>query len=88
MCIFSIFINPFLYVLTGKMTLLDKLLPKMQEQGSRILIFSQMTRMLDILEDYCIWKEYEYCRLDGQTAHEDRQVTTSFIFESNMTFVQ
>ncbi|KAK9759055.1 SNF2-related domain [Popillia japonica] len=57
----------------GKMTILDKLLPKLQEQGSRVLIFSQMTRMLDILEDYCHWRQYQYCRLDGQTPHEDRQ---------------
>jgi SWI/SNF-related matrix-associated actin-dependent regulator of chromatin subfamily A member 5 len=57
----------------GKMVLLDKLLPKAKEQGSRVLIFSQMTRMLDILEDYCHWKEYNYCRLDGQTPHEERQ---------------
>lgn len=33
-----------------------------------------MTRMLDILEDYCFWREYEYSRLDGQTPHEERQV--------------
>lgn len=57
----------------GKIVLLDKLLPKLKEQGSRVLIFSQMTRMLDILEDYCHWKQYNYCRLDGQTPHEDRQ---------------
>ncbi|KAI4462666.1 snf2/rad54 helicase family [Holotrichia oblita] len=57
----------------GKMVILDKLLPKLQEQGSRVLIFSQMTRMLDILEDYCHWRQYQYCRLDGQTPHEDRQ---------------
>ncbi|CAG9760593.1 unnamed protein product [Ceutorhynchus assimilis] len=57
----------------GKMVILDKLLCKLQEQGSRVLIFSQMTRMLDILEDYCHWKMYPYCRLDGNTAHEDRQ---------------
>ncbi|XP_055855745.1 chromatin-remodeling complex ATPase chain Iswi [Episyrphus balteatus] len=56
----------------GKMVILDKLLPKLQEQGSRVLIFSQMTRMLDILEDYCLWRAYQYCRLDGQTPHEDR----------------
>ncbi|TMW51135.1 hypothetical protein DOY81_003751 [Sarcophaga bullata] len=31
-----------------------------------------MTRMLDILEDYCLWRSYQYCRLDGQTPHEDR----------------
>ncbi|KAG5883525.1 hypothetical protein JTB14_019292 [Gonioctena quinquepunctata] len=57
----------------GKMVLLDKLLPKLREQDSRVLIFSQMTRMLDILEDYCHWRQYQYCRLDGQTPHEDRQ---------------
>lgn len=55
------------------MILLDKLLPKLQEMGSRVLLFSQMTRMLDILEDYCVWRKYSYCRIDGQTAHEDRQ---------------
>lgn len=31
-----------------------------------------MTRMLDILEDYCWWRGYKYCRLDGQTDHEAR----------------
>lgn len=54
----------------GKMVILDKLLPRLQEQQSRVLIFSQMTRMLDILEDYCFWKQYKYCRLDGNTSHE------------------
>ncbi|XP_018899510.1 LOW QUALITY PROTEIN: chromatin-remodeling complex ATPase chain Iswi [Bemisia tabaci] len=57
----------------GKMVILDKLLPKLQEQDSRVLIFSQMTRMIDILEDFCHWRGYKYCRLDGQTPHEDRQ---------------
>ncbi|KAI5729660.1 hypothetical protein M8J76_005048 [Diaphorina citri] len=58
---------------SGKMVVLDKLLPKLKAQESRVLIFSQMTRMLDILEDYCYWRGFKYCRLDGQTAHEDRQ---------------
>ena len=58
---------------SGKLVILDKLLPKLQAQGSRVLIFSQMTRMLDILEDYSYWRGYKYCRLDGQTAHEDRE---------------
>jgi len=57
----------------GKLVILDKLLPKLKEQGSRVLIFSQMTRMLDILEDYAYWKQFSYCRLDGQTAHEERE---------------
>lgn len=57
----------------GKMVVLDKLLTKLKEQGSRVLIFTQMTKVLDILEDYCLWRQHDYCRLDGSTAHEDRQ---------------
>ncbi|PAV81389.1 hypothetical protein WR25_06855 [Diploscapter pachys] len=57
----------------GKMVVLDKLLMKLQEQGSRVLLFSQFSRMLDIFEDYSWFRHYKYCRLDGQTAHEDRQ---------------
>merc|ERR1712241_904151 len=57
---------------SGKMKVLDRLLPKLQEQGSRVLIFTQMTRILDILEDYCWFRQHNYCRIDGQTPHEDR----------------
>lgn len=56
----------------GKMIVLDKLLKRLKEKGSRVLIFSQMSRLLDILEDYCFFRNYEYCRIDGSTAHEDR----------------
>lgn len=55
-----------------KMIILDKLLKKFKAEGSRVLIFSQMSRMLDILEDYCYFREYQYCRIDGQTEHVDR----------------
>lgn len=57
---------------SGKMMVLDKLLKRLKSQGSRVLIFSQMSRLLDILEDYCVFREYNYCRIDGSTAHEDR----------------
>ncbi|CAI7660602.1 unnamed protein product [Penicillium pancosmium] len=57
---------------SGKMAILDKLLKRMQVDGSRVLIFSQMSRVLDILEDYCVFREFNYCRIDGTTAHEDR----------------
>ncbi|PFH59570.1 hypothetical protein XA68_12138 [Ophiocordyceps unilateralis] len=56
----------------GKMVVLDKLLARLKAQGSRVLIFSQMSRLLDILEDYCVFRQYKYCRIDGGTAHEDR----------------
>ncbi|KAF9812523.1 hypothetical protein IEO21_06162 [Rhodonia placenta] len=59
---------------SGKMVILDKLLGSMKVKGSRVLIFSQMSRMLDILEDYCLFRSYKYCRIDGGTAHEDRIV--------------
>lgn len=57
---------------SGKMVILDKLLGRMKQQGSRVLIFSQMSRLLDILEDYSVYRGYKYCRIDGTTAHEDR----------------
>uniref|UniRef100_A0A8C1WCL3 SWI/SNF related, matrix associated, actin dependent regulator of chromatin, subfamily a, member 5 n=1 Tax=Cyprinus carpio TaxID=7962 RepID=A0A8C1WCL3_CYPCA len=72
-----------LVVNSGKMAVLDKLLPKLKEQGSRVLIFSQMTRVLDILEDYCMWRNYGYCRLDGQTPHEERQISINAFNEPN-----
>jgi SWI/SNF-related matrix-associated actin-dependent regulator of chromatin subfamily A member 5 len=65
--------NPFgdhLVVNCGKMTLLDKLLKRLFERKNRVLIFSQMTRMLDILEDYCAMRQYKYCRIDGNTSYE------------------
>ncbi|ORY89162.1 putative chromatin remodelling complex ATPase chain [Leucosporidium creatinivorum] len=57
---------------SGKMVILDKLLKSMKAKGSRVLIFSQMSRVLDILEDYCMFREYKYCRLDGGTDHDSR----------------
>ncbi|QLL32669.1 hypothetical protein HG536_0D01910 [Torulaspora globosa] len=57
---------------SAKLKVLDRLLKKLKEQGSRVLIFSQMSRVLDILEDYCYFREYEYCRIDGSTDHEER----------------
>uniref|UniRef100_A0A5B6YW13 Putative chromatin-remodeling complex ATPase chain isoform X1 n=1 Tax=Davidia involucrata TaxID=16924 RepID=A0A5B6YW13_DAVIN len=59
----------------GKMVLLDKLLPKLKERDSRVLIFSQMTRLLDILEDYLIFCGYQYCRIDGNTGGDDRDAS-------------
>jgi SWI/SNF-related matrix-associated actin-dependent regulator of chromatin subfamily A member 5 len=56
----------------AKMVMLDKLLKRSRAQGSRVLIFSQMSRVLDILEDYSFMRNYPYCRIDGSTAHEDR----------------
>ncbi|OHT14944.1 SNF2 family N-terminal domain containing protein [Tritrichomonas foetus] len=56
---------------SGKMIFLDKLLPSLI--GHRILIFSQMTSILDIIEDFCIYKSYNYERIDGSVTGSDRQ---------------
>ncbi|KAM0925849.1 hypothetical protein ACQ4PT_003771 [Festuca glaucescens] len=58
---------------SGKLQLLHKLLPKLKERGNRVLIFSQMTKMLDILEDFLFSLGYKYARIDGQTSLSARQ---------------
>jgi len=57
----------------GKMVLLDKLLKKLKENGHRVLLFTQMTRILDILEDYLVMRQYQYCRIDGNTSYDERE---------------
>lgn len=57
----------------GKLFMVDKLLKRLKERESRILIFTQMTRVLDILEDFMVMRGYKYCRIDGNTTHEDRE---------------
>ena len=58
---------------SGKLVLIDKLLPKLKENGHKVLIFSQMVRCLDILEDYLRLKRYLYERIDGQVTGILRQ---------------
>jgi hypothetical protein len=53
---------------SGKLVALDKLLRELQEAGSRPLIFSQWTSVLDILEWFLQERGMTYVRLDGSTA--------------------
>ncbi|KAI9261993.1 SNF2 family N-terminal domain-containing protein [Sporodiniella umbellata] len=57
---------------SGKMVLLDKLLTRMKSDGHRVLIFSQMVMLLDILSDYMTLRGHPFQRLDGSTKPEDR----------------
>jgi SNF2 family DNA or RNA helicase len=59
--------------MSGKFVLLDKLLPKLQAEGHRVLIFSQMVRLLDILQDYMAFRKYKFERIDGLSKAADRQ---------------
>lgn len=57
----------------GKLELLEKMLRVLKKQGHRVLIFSQMTKMLDILEDFLDGSGYKYERIDGGITGSLRQ---------------
>ncbi|EPQ08635.1 Chromodomain-helicase-DNA-binding protein 1 [Myotis brandtii] len=57
---------------SGKLHLLDKLLAYLYSRGHRVLLFSQMTQMLDILQDYMDYRGYSYERVDGSVRGEER----------------
>lgn len=61
-----------LVVTSGKMVLLDKLLGRLKATGHRVLIFSQMVRVLDIISEYMDRKGYRHQRLDGSTPSQKR----------------
>ena len=58
---------------SGKLVLLDKLLPRLKTDGHRVLVFSQFKIMLDILEDYLNCREYKFERIDGSITGNKRQ---------------
>lgn len=58
---------------SGKLVLLDKLLPKLKDGGHRVLLFSQFKIMLDIIEDYLISRKFGYERIDGDVIGSRRQ---------------
>lgn len=61
-----------LYRVSGKFELLDRVLPKFKASGHRVLIFFQMTQVMDIMEDFLRMRDLKYMRLDGGTKAEDR----------------
>ena len=58
---------------SGKFELLDRMLPKLKAAGHRVLIFSQMTQLMTILERFFEYRGFRYLRLDGGTLSEDRE---------------
>lgn len=59
---------------SGKMLLLDRLLPELLRRGHKVLIFSQFKTQLDLLETYCSeLRDWPVCRIDGSVAQNDRQ---------------
>lgn len=72
---------------SGKLVLLDKLLLRLRETGHRVLIFSQMVRMLDILAEYLQMRHFPFQRLDGGIKGEiRRQALDHFNAENSQDF--
>ncbi|XP_056642766.1 ATP-dependent helicase brm-like [Diorhabda sublineata] len=64
--------GPDIYRASGKFELLERVLPKLKIRNHRVLLFCQMTTLMNIMEDYLIWRGYKYLRLDGMVKSEDR----------------
>ncbi|KAF5859414.1 putative DNA helicase ino80 [Aspergillus alliaceus] len=62
---------------SGKLAKLDELLRELKAGGHRVLLYFQMTRMIDLMEEYLTYRNYKYCRLDGSTKLEDRRDTVA-----------
>ena len=60
---------------SGKLAKLDELLRNLKNGGHRVLLYFQMTRMIDLMEEYLTYRNYKYLRLDGSTKLEDRRDT-------------
>ncbi|KAG0236579.1 putative DNA helicase ino80 [Actinomortierella wolfii] len=58
---------------SGKLAVLDKLLVELKRDGHRVLIYFQMTRMIDLIEEYLTYRQYKYLRLDGSSKISDRR---------------
>jgi len=71
---------------SGKMMVLDSVLKRLHQEGHKVLIFSQMTRMLDILEDYMELRNYQFCRIDGTTPEQIRQEQISTFHQDPKMF--
>ncbi|OLY78817.1 putative DNA helicase ino80 [Smittium mucronatum] len=58
---------------SGKMVVLDELLAKLKAENHRVLIYFQMTKMIDLMEEYLAYRQYTYLRLDGSSKISDRR---------------
>lgn len=74
------FPNDTLFRASGKFELLDRMLPKLRKTGHKVLIFTQMKKILDLMAEYLAWRQWKFVRLDGTTRSEERgQVVDQFM---------
>ncbi|EAY08212.1 SNF2 family N-terminal domain containing protein [Trichomonas vaginalis G3] len=72
---------------SGKMVFISKLLPRLKEQGHKVLIFSQMVRVLGIISIFLEANQYKYERLDGSVNDNDRQAAIDRFNQDPEAFV-
>ncbi|KAJ0066903.1 hypothetical protein NL108_004870 [Boleophthalmus pectinirostris] len=72
---------------SGKFQILDRLLPALKKRGHKVLIFSQMTSILDLLMDYCYLRHFEYSRLDGSMPYAEREENITKFFQDPEVFL-
>lgn len=60
---------------SGKLLVLDCMLKELKKRGHKVLLFSQFVIMLDILEDFCTFRGYKFCRLQGNVKLTQRQIS-------------
>lgn len=58
---------------SGKLERIDRLLCQLKSEGHRVLIYFQMTKMIDLMEEYLAYRRYTYLRLDGSSTLSDRR---------------
>eukprot|EP00877_Chromochloris_zofingiensis_P014670 jgi/Chrzof1/9457/Cz04g03240.t1 len=72
---------------SGKMALMDRLLTRLKAGGHKVLIFSQMTKMLDLLESYLEQRGERACRIDGSIPWQERQANIKDFNTDDKTWV-
>lgn len=58
---------------SGKLSKLDELLSELKKNDHRVLLYFQMTKMIDLMEEYLVYRQYKYLRLDGSSKISDRR---------------
>jgi SWI/SNF-related matrix-associated actin-dependent regulator 1 of chromatin subfamily A len=72
---------------SGKFQFLETLLPKLKADGHRVVIFSQLTTLLDVLEMFLNLKELQFLRIDGHTPVKNRQSIINKFQTDNNVFI-
>lgn len=73
---------------SGKLSVLDKLLCSLYKKNHRVVLFSQFTKVLDILEDYSNMRGWNFCRFDGSTERAKRNyIVNSFNAPDSQKFL-